>query len=123
MYSIYEQRPRKLYFMVPNMEKSSGNRIKSKKPQLLTPNEITVKGDDEILISDTDDRLWMANLKQLKYSGRDLFVDVKYVGHLLGASKALVVPRIADAEISSNYLYYYLPRDGAVLRWNLRYFL
>lgn len=90
---------------------------------VLMPAEITLKSDNELLIKDYTNGLWLADLKQIQRSLRedeiDLFVVVRYLGSLLGASTALTIPIVGDEE-SQHYLYYYLPRDGAVVRWNFR---
>lgn len=90
---------------------------------VLIPAEITMKSDDELMISDHSNGLWFANLNKIKHNIRnkdiELFVEVKYLGSLLGSPKALTVPPIIDDD-TNQYLYYYLPRDGAVVRWNFR---
>lgn len=115
-YSMAENRPRKLslIIMTKNMNRSY---------DVLVPAEITLKSDGELLIKDYTNGLWLADLKQIQRSLREdeieLFVVVKYLGPLLGASTALTIPTVGDEE-NQHYLYYYLPRDGAVVRWNFR---
>lgn len=117
-YSLLENRPRKLSLII----KTNFHRTRSY--DQLMASEITLKNDHELLIKDYTDAIWLGNLKDIQRSLRDdnkidLFVEVKYVGSLLGAATALTVPIIGDLD-NTHYLYYYLPRDGAVVRWNFR---
>lgn len=113
-YSMLSIRPKKLSLIIPT---------KNGAYDVLIPAEISMKGDDELVISDYSNGLWFANLKKIRHNIRnkdiELFVEVKYLGSLLGASTALTIPPVIDDEINQ-YLYYYLPRDGAVVRWNFR---
>lgn len=113
-YSMVENRLRKLSLII---------KTKNRSPDVLVPAEITMKTGDEFLIKDHSNGLWLGNLNEIQQNTRvegiDLFVDVKYLGSLLGASMTMTVPILAD-ENSSRYLYYYLPRDGAVVRWDTR---
>lgn len=113
-YSMLSIRPKKLSLIIPSENGAY---------DVLIPAEIAIKGDDELVISDYSNCLWFANLKKIRHNIRnkdiELFVEVKYLGSLLGASKALTVPPVIDDE-TNQYLYYYLPRDGAVVRWNFR---
>lgn len=115
-YSMVENRPRKLSLIIMTKHLNRSYDV-------LMPAEITLKSDNELLIKDYTNGLWLANLKQIQRSLRedeiDLFVVVRYLGSLLGASTALTIPIVGDEE-SQHYLYYYLPRDGAVVRWNFR---
>lgn len=118
IYSLPEGRLRKLRLVIKNSNTSR---------TLLSPREVVMKDNNELLISDFFNSLWLANLNQLKSFSKkkrnnneyDSTIEVKYVGSLLGSSRALAIPKIIDAE-QENYLYYYLPRDGAILRWNLK---
>lgn len=113
-YSLRQDRPRKLVLVISK---------KAKGYDVLIPAEITLKNDKELFISDHSNGLWLADLTKTKSNpnkGEDSFVEVKYLGSLLGASTALTIPTMIDGD-SSHYLYYYLPRDGAVVRWNFRY--
>lgn len=117
-YSLLENRPRKLSLII----KTNYNRNRAY--DQLMASEITLKNDHELLIKDYTNRLWLGNLNDVQRSLRvddkiDLFVEVKYLGSLLGAAMALTVPIIGDQD-NTHYLYYYLPRDGAVVRWNFR---
>lgn len=115
-YSLLENRPRKLSLII---------RTKHFKRlyDVIIPAEITLTNDNELLIKDYANGLWLADLKQIQRSLReediDLFIEVKYLGSLLGASNALTTPTVGD-EANQHYLYYYLPRDGAIVRWNFR---
>lgn len=113
-YSLWENRPRKLSLIIKTKNLSS---------DVLVPAEITMKNNEELLIKDYSQGLWLANLTEIQQNSRsegiDLFVDVKYLGSLLGVSMAMTVPIYTD-ENSNRYLYYYVPRDGAVVRWDSR---
>lgn len=117
-YSLLENLPRKLSFII----KTSNSR--SRPYDLLIAAEITLKNNHDLLIKDYSNRLWLANLNEMQRSLRDndkidLFVEVKYLGSLLGTATALTVPMVGDQN-NTHYLYYYLPRDGAIVRWNFR---
>lgn len=114
-YSLLENRPRKLSLI------NKRNYLNRSYDQLMAA-EITLKDDHELLIKDYTNRLWLANLDDMQRSLRDddkidLFIEVKYLGSLLGSATALTVPMVGDQD-NTHYLYYYLPRDGAVVRWN-----
>lgn len=118
MYSVQENHPKKLYLV------KSGKNGPNK---YLIPHEITMKNKDELLISDRHNGLWLANLNLMRSiieKGRakssNYVVVVKYLGSLLGSSTAITVPMINDADSFNANLYYHLPRDGAILRWNFR---
>lgn len=117
-YSLLENLPRKLSFIIKT------NRSRSRSYDCLIADEITLKNDHDLLIKDYANRLWLANLNDMQRSLRDdgkidLFVEVKYLGSLLGTATALTVPMVGDQD-NMHYLYYYLPRDGAIVRWNFR---
>lgn len=116
-YSLLENRPRKLSLIIKT-------NYRHRSYDQLMAAEITLKNDHELLIKDYTDSLWLANLNDMQRSLRDddkidLFVEVKYLGSLLGAATALCVPMFGDQE-NIHFLYYYLPRDGAIVRWNFR---
>lgn len=110
-YSVQQDRPKKLILIIQTKDRGH---------DVLIPAEITMKNDNELMISDHLNGLWLADLSKLiQNDNSDLSVEVKYIGSLLGPSKALVFPAGIEGD-SNPYLYYYLPRDGAVVRWNLR---
>lgn len=116
-YSLLENRPRKLSLIIKT-------NYRHRSYDQLVAAEITLKNDHELLIKDYTNSLWLANLNDMQRSLRDddkidLFVEVKYLGSLLGAAAALSIPMFGDQD-NIHYLYYYLPRDGAVVRWNFR---
>lgn len=113
--SLLDHRPRKLTLIIPS---------KNRPYNVLIPAEIAIKNDDELMISDHSNGLWMANLKNVRRnmmrgSKIELFAEVTYLGSLLGNAKTLSIPPPIDGD-TNQYLYYYLPRDGAVVRWNVR---
>lgn len=113
--SLLDHRPRKLTLIIPT---------KNWPYDILNPAEITIKNDDELIVSDHSNGLWVANLKNVRRNMMrgnkiELFVDVKFLGSLLGNAKTLSIPPPIDGD-TNQYLYYYLPRDGAVVRWNVR---
>lgn len=122
-YSLLENRPRKLSLI---MKATYFNRPY----EHLIAAEITMKNDHELLIKDYSNRLWTANLNNMQRNRRrrsnaedqidDLFMEVKFLGSLLGTAIGTAVPMVGDQD-NTHYLYYYLPRDGAVVRWNFRY--
>lgn len=114
-YSLLQDRPQKIALVIS---------IKNRNFDVLIPAEITMKNNNEFMISDHSNRLWLADLSKIKPNTNkridaDFFIEVKYLGQLLGASKSLTIPIVIDGD-SNHYLYYYLPRDGAVVRWNFR---
>lgn len=125
LYSMQDIYPKKLSFVIATKPSSSK---KSNIYNVLIPIEMTMKANNEILISDRYNCLWLANLNQIQSLNRkhgkediDFYVEVKYLGTLLGPAKSLAVPNSFDsADISQKYLYYHLPRDGAILRWNFQ---
>lgn len=117
-YSLLENRPRKLSLIIKT------NYKRNRSYDQLIASEVTLKNDHELLIKDYTNGLWFGDLNDVQRSLRDddkidLFVEVKYLGSLLGAATALTVPMIGDQD-NAHYLYYYLPRDGAVVRWNFQ---
>lgn len=100
------------------------------KNEFLIPDEIAMKSNEELLICDHFNQLWSADIGQIHLSKSssnqlDAFsvvnVPTKYIGSLLGLPKALTInPSSMDSDSINTFLYYYLPRDGVVLRWNYR---
>lgn len=118
-YSLLENLPRRLSLIIKTNYSRNGAY------DHLIAAEITLKNDHELLIKDYTNHLWVANLNDIQRSlhgddGKiDLFVEVNYLGSLLGTATALTVPMVGDHD-NQHYLYYYLPRDGAIVRWNFR---
>lgn len=114
LFSLLENRPRKLILII---------KLKDGTFEALIANEITMKNENDLIISDHSNGLWMAQLNKIKQSKKskdfDYFIEVKYLGPLLGTSRAITIPPKLDKDID-RYLYYYIPRDGAVVRWNFR---
>lgn len=125
LYSMHDSHPKKLSCIIAK-KPSSGR--KSNIYNILIPQEMSMKTNNEILISDRYNCLWLANLNQIQSENRkhvkeniDFFVEVKYLGTLLGSAKSLAVPNSFDStDATQKYLYYHLPRDGAILRWNFQ---
>lgn len=115
-FSLLENRPRKLSFVIKTKHINSSYDV-------LVASEMTLNNNSELMIKDMSNGLWLANLNQMKRSLNqreiDLFVEVTYLGPLLGAATSLTVPTIGDSD-NTHFLYYYLPRDGAIVRWNFR---
>lgn len=115
-YSLLEHRPQKLHLIVPSKD---GNY------EALTAADIVMKSDAELMVTDQENGLWLANTYDItihineKDKRTDLSVDMKYLGSLLGNAVALAIPILPDTDVN-HYLYYYLPRDGAIVRWNQR---
>lgn len=119
IYSPLENCPIKLNFLT-----SDGIQKK-----FLVPVEITMRSNEELLICDHLNKLWSADIYQVQLSKSDscqkgafsvVNVPAKYLGTLLGLPKALSFPLSIDSDSMNSFLYYYLPRDGVVLRWNYR---
>lgn len=109
------------------MPAKSAKSRKSSVYNILMATEITMKTADELLIMDCYSGLWSADLNEIQTAGDhlvhlkiDRYVVVKYLGSLLGPSTALTVSQSIDSTNKDKYLYYHLPRDGAILRWNFR---
>lgn len=122
LYTIYSSRPRNLTLLFTT---KSLNTKKSITYNVLVPVAITMKSKNELLITDRNNGLWLADLSEIHYNASriihkkiDLHVMIKYLGSLLGASTAVAVTQNIGSDINSKYLYYHLPRDGVVLRWN-----
>lgn len=121
LYTINSSSPRKLTLLIPTKSTKS---TKSITYNVLIPVEITVKSKNELLITDQNNGLWSADVNEIDYDSRvihkkiDLYVKIKYLGSLLGASTAVTVTQNIGSYINSKYLYYHLPRDGVILRWN-----
>lgn len=84
---------------------------------------VVIPKDIEILLetgqlfaSDECGHLWTAKLDVLKRAKAPHYYElrVEFIADLLGTSTALTID-------PNGSLYYFLPRDGAVVRWNSRY--
>ncbi|XP_037025083.1 major royal jelly protein 5 [Bradysia coprophila] len=89
------------------------------KLQLITPDNIIVQPKDiailknELFVSDECGHLWTAKLdvlNRVKYP-HYYAIRVQFIADLLGPSTQLAID-------PNGALYYYLPSDGALLRWN-----
>lgn len=78
--------------------------------------DIVVLESGQLFASDECGHLWTAklDLSKREKTPRYLEITVKFIDDLLGSSTSLT----SDPDGS---LYYYLPRDGAVVRWNSRF--
>lgn len=78
--------------------------------------DIALLANGRLFASDECGHLWTTklNLSKREKTPRYLQIRVEFVADLLGTSTALT----SDPNGS---LYYYLPRDGAVVRWNSRF--
>lgn len=88
----------------------------------IIPKSITIRNDETLLITDTVNTLWRGNLTNVKIYGkqRHLGIVLRPLGALLGVSRSLNVPTNGLSDPNNNYLYYYIPRDGAIVRWDFR---
>lgn len=90
---------------------------------LIKPNQIAIRGDNELLLTDTTNNLWTGNLNRIQLNNRierQLTINIMPVGALLGRSQSMVSSSM-QTEPFREYLYYYLPRDGAIVRWDFRW--
>lgn len=89
----------------------------------IIPQLITIRNDETLLVTDAVNTLWTGNLTTITVFGkqRHLGILIRPLGALLGISKSLSVPTNGlIGDLNNNYLYYYIPRDGAIVRWDLR---
>lgn len=89
----------------------------------IIPQSIAIRNDETLLVTDAVNTLWMANLTNIKVYGkhRHLGIVLRPLGALLGVAKAPSVPTSGlSSDPNNNYLYYYIPRDGAIVRWDIR---
>lgn len=92
-------------------------------PIEIIPQSVTIRSDETLLIADDLNTLWTANLTTIKVYGRNrhLGIELQPLGSLLGVSRSLSLPtNTVGNDPNNNYLYYYIPRDGAVVRWDFR---
>lgn len=92
--------------------------------KLIQVQDVTIRNDEQLLVLDRDNILWSGNLWKLKFlrkfSSFNLFISVYKLGPLLGKALALTTNINPIGESFADYLYYYIPRDGAVVRWNFQ---
>lgn len=89
----------------------------------IIPQSIAIRNDETLLVTDAVNTLWMANLTNIKVYGkhRHLGIVLRPLGALLGVAKSPSVPTSGlSSDPNNNYLYYYIPRDGAIVRWDIR---
>lgn len=87
----------------------------------IVPNQLTIRNNLELLISDASNNLWFGNLTRMRYEKRRGYfsIELNPLGQLLGKSASLAVSAASDEPLN-DFLYYYMPRDGAVVRWDFR---
>lgn len=123
LYRIHSNRPQKLTLLYPVKSHKSKKSIIY---NILLPVEITMKSENELIVTDSYNGLWLAHIDEIENDVTDrisqskinLYVVVRYLGSLLGTSQALTVTQPTGESMRHTYLYYHLPRDGAILRWN-----
>lgn len=88
----------------------------------IIPQSITIRNDETLLVTDAVNILWAGNLTNVKVNRkqRHLGIVLHPLGALLGVSRSLSVPTNGLTDLNNNYLYYYIPRDGAIVRWDFR---
>lgn len=89
---------------------------------MVRPQGIAIRNNDQLLVLDKNNVLWSGNLFKVKFvrklSPLALFMSISRLGALLGKAQGLTTQ--TDESTENHYLYYYMPRDGAVVRWNFR---
>lgn len=82
---------------------------------VVQPKDIAIL-KNELFVSDDCGRLWIAVLDVLKRAKYPHYyaIRVQFIANLLGPSTQLTVD-------PNRALYYYLPSDGAVVRWNSKF--
>lgn len=81
---------------------------------VVIPKDIALQLENgKLFVSDACGHLWTAKLNSLKRVKipHHFEIRVDFIDDLLGTSTALTVD-------PNGSLYYFLPRDGAVVRWN-----
>lgn len=96
-------------FSLINSHSNSDNMV-------VIPKDITLLATGQLFASDECGHLWTAKLDILKRAKTPHYFEIKvqFIADLLGTSTALTVD-------PNGSLYYYLPRDGALVRWNSRF--
>lgn len=104
------------YFSIYNLENKTWNKIKvTTGPEWdlrnIYVNELAFTLDNRIYLTDKSGNLYITNLKKnnkIRNNGTEL--QATSLGSLLGRSKGLITDPFG-------ILYYILPKDGAVVRW------
>lgn len=79
------------------------------------PKDIALLENGLLFASDECGHLWRAKLDLFTQTNYNYYaIRAEFIADLLGTSTALTVD-------PNGSLYYYLPRDGAVVRWNSRF--
>lgn len=83
---------------------------------VVVPKDIALLETGQLFASDECGHLWKAKLDIFRHAKTPHYyeIEVEFIADLLGTSTALTID-------PNGSLYYYLPRDGAVLRWNSRF--
>lgn len=88
------------------------------------PQSLIIRNDETVLVTDAFNTLWTGNLSSVKFYGqhrhRQSAIPLRQLGKLLGMSKSLSVTSNGHNDPNAHYLYYYIPRDGAIVRWDFR---
>lgn len=90
---------------------------------VIIPQRILIHNEHELLIVDTASRLWVGDLTRLKpYKQRrnHKTLTITQLGTLMGYTNTVASTATTNAHIFNDYLYYFMPRDGAIVRWNFR---
>ena len=83
---------------------------------IVVPSEITFNDNNgNMFVVDESNNLWQTQIDKVKVKNLRkssyMQLHVKTVNKLLGTAKCLITDAL-------NVLYYYLPKDGVVVRWN-----
>lgn len=100
------------------------HRIYFENRKTIQPQDITIRNNEQLLLLDKNNNLWSGDLSKIKFirklSPFVLFMSVSRLGSLLGEARGLITYAGSDGPGINDYLYYYMPRDGACVRWNFR---
>lgn len=91
--------------------------------RVVFPKDILIKHENHLIIVDTGNRLWLGNLNRIKSRQKNRLhkeISVNHLGTLLGLTDSIAVTTNNESGNLINYIYYYLPKDGAIVRWNSR---
>lgn len=84
---------------------------------IVVPKEIAFKTDGKMFIADPSNHLWLTKSKRSNKQMEQctyLEINVRLMNDLMGSAQQLTMDPL-------DRLYYYLRRDGAVVRWNSEY--